>query len=134
MGAVETGRAAGVKGRAAAAATKVKATQLAIRAREIAKEKSFQVTAASAAGGAVTLGTTGGVAGLATGTVVGAAVGVVPALFTFGLSIPVFAAIGGTCGLVTGAAAGGTVGAVGGGAAGYGAFQNREQITKAVSH
>ena len=37
----------------------------------------------------------GAATGLCAGTVVGAAVGVVPALFTFGLSIPVGAALGG---------------------------------------
>jgi len=132
--ALESGRTARVKAIAAAGGAKVKATKLASQARDVAKEKSFQATAASAAGGAVTLGTTGGVTGLATGTAVGAAVGLVPALFTFGLSIPVFAAIGGTCGMVTGAAAGGTVGAVAGGAAGYGAYAKRDKIAGAVSY
>merc|ERR1719436_1721799 len=68
---------------------------------EIASNKAVQVTAASAAGGAVTLGTAGGITGLATGGTLGAAIGLVPALFTFGLSIPIGAATGGGCGLVT---------------------------------
>jgi len=142
--AFEAARVAGIKTQALAGAAKLqtghllhegksKAITLAAGAREVAKNKSFQTTAASAAGGAVTLGTTGGVAGLATGTAVGAAVGVPAAFFTFGLSIPIGAAIGGTCGMVTGAAAGGTVGAVGAGAAGYGAYQKRDQITSVVS-
>merc|ERR1719150_3574450 len=98
----------------------------------MAQDKAFQATAASAAGGAVSLGTTGGVAGLATGTAIGAAVGVPMALFTFGVPIPISAAVGGACGMVTGAAAGGTVGAVGAGAAGYGAYHKREEIASAV--
>merc|ERR1712232_1030054 len=95
---------------------------------EIASNKAVQVTAASAAGGAVTLGTAGGVTGLATGGTIGAAIGLVPALFTFGLSIPIGAAIGGSCGLVAGTAVGGTTGLVGGGAVGYGAFTKRDEI------
>merc|ERR1712039_449626 len=61
-------------------------------------------------------GTAGGVTGLATGGTIGAAIGLVPALFTFGLSIPIGAAIGSGCGLV------------GGGAVGYGAFTKRDEI------
>lgn len=83
------------------------------------QNSKFRVTAVSAAGGAVTVGTGGAAVGCATGGAIGAAVGLVPALFTFGLSIPVGAAIGGGAGLCVGATAGGTVGAVGGGAAGY---------------
>lgn len=47
-------------------------------------------------------------AGLGTviGTTVGAAVGLLPALFTFGLSIPIFAAVGGGAGLLMGSAVG----------------------------
>merc|ERR1719433_1479736 len=107
--------------------------EFATSARELGNDKSFQASAASATGGAITLGATGGVVGLATGTTLGACVGLPAALFTLGLSIPISAAIGGTCGLVSGAAAGGTVGAVGGGAAGYGAYQKRDQIAVAVS-
>jgi len=130
--ALETAHTAGNKAHAAAGVVKVKATHFAVNARAVAGDKAFQTTAASAAGGAVTLGTTGGLAGLATGTMAGAAIGLVPALFTFGLSIPVGAAIGGSCGLVTGAAAGSAVGAVGGGAAGYGAYAKRDQIAGVV--
>lgn len=54
----------------------------------------------------------------------GAALGVVPALFTFGLSIPVGAAIGGCVGTVTG----GGAGVVGGGVAGYGGFTYKDEI------
>ena len=54
-----------------------------------------QATCAGVAGGAAALGATGGATGLAAGSAVGAALGLVPAIFTFGLSIPVGAAIGG---------------------------------------
>lgn len=131
--AVDTARATPIKARAAAAFAKKKASQFAAAAHEVAKDKCFQVTAASATGGAVTLGATGGFLGLATGVVGGAIVGLPLALFTFGLSIPISATIGGTCGLVTGAAAGGATGAVTGGGIGYGAYQNRKSIASAVS-
>merc|ERR1712137_136490 len=70
-----------------------------------------------------------GTTGLAAGATIGAAVGLVPALFTFGLSIPVGAAIGGSIGASTG----GTVGFGAGGALGYGMFTKREEITDAAS-
>lgn len=97
-----------------------------------ATNPSVQVTAISAAGGATVVGTGGGVAGLAVGTVLGATMGLVPAIFTFGLSIPIGAVIGGGTGLVTGAAAGTALGAVGGAASGYGAYAKRESIASAV--
>merc|ERR1712045_318933 len=64
---------------------------------------------------------------LATGATIGGVVGLPLALFTFGLSIPVSATIGGACGFVTGAAAGGTVG----GATGYRLYKRRDQIAAA---
>eukprot|EP00933_Yihiella_yeosuensis_P029845 TRINITY_DN234_c0_g2_i1.p1 TRINITY_DN234_c0_g2~~TRINITY_DN234_c0_g2_i1.p1 ORF type:complete len:371 (+),score=127.99 TRINITY_DN234_c0_g2_i1:78-1190(+) len=111
-----------------AKAAQVKTVKLKNKAVEVAKDGKFQATAAGAVGGATTLGASGGVAGLATGSVVGAAVGLVPALFTFGLSIPIGAAIGGGTGLVVGTTVGGAAGAVGGGAAGYGIHANRHEI------
>merc|ERR1712113_1199502 len=57
--------------------------------------------------------------GAVSGGLVGAALGLVPAVFTFGLSIPVGAALGGGTGLCIGSAVGGTAGFVGGGIAGY---------------
>merc|ERR1712241_673168 len=87
-----------------------------------------QVTAVAAAGGAVSLGAGGGIAGLVSGGAVGAACGIVPAIFTFGLSIPIGAAIGAGTGLVVGTAVGGTAGLVGGGATGYCAYSKREEI------
>jgi len=95
---------------------------------ELASDRSVQVGAVSAAGSAAVCGTAGGVAGLCTGTVVGGAIGLVPAIFTFGLSIPIGAALGGGCGLLAGAGAGGAAGLVGGGAAGYTAHSRREDI------
>merc|ERR1719203_2600589 len=87
-----------------------------------------KVVAASGLGGAVLAGAGGAGAGLLAGGAAGAAVGLVPALFTFGLSIPVGAVIGGTCGTVVGAATGGTVGLTGGSAIGYGAYKKRAAI------
>jgi hypothetical protein len=78
------------------------------------------VAATSAVAGGVVCGATGGGAG----TLAGAAVGVIPAIFTFGLSIPVCATIGFCCGTV----AGGSFGAVSGGALGYGGFKYRKEL------
>lgn len=120
-----------------AAAGKEKTLEIATAGKEktleIAADKRVQVTAASATGGAVVLGTGGAAAGFATGGVIGAVVGVVPAIFTLGLSIPVFAAIGSTCGFAVGATVGGATGLVGGGATGYGAYTKREAIGSACS-
>jgi len=110
-------------------ATVVKASAL-----KVATDKRVQVTVGSAVGGAATMGAGGAVTGLVTGGAVGAALGVVPALFTFGLSIPVFAAIGSACGAATGAVAGGSAGLLGGGAAGYGIYTWREEIGTSVNH
>merc|ERR1712039_549663 len=114
-----------------------KATEVAkvtkVKTIEIASDKKVQVTAASAAGGAAVLGSGGAAVGFATGGAVGAAVGVVPAFFTFGLSIPVFAAIGSGCGLATGAVVGGTTGLVGGGATGFGVYTKRDAISSSVT-
>lgn len=81
-------------------------------------------TSTCAGAGLVAGSTVGGTVG----TVAGAAVGVVPAIFTFGLSIPVGAAIG----LCLGASCGGGAGALGGGAIGYTGFAHREQIAQGV--
>merc|ERR1711953_1035012 len=80
--------------------------------------------------GGVTLGGAGGAIGLAIGAVAGGVVGVVPALFTFGLSIPVFAVVGGGAGLCVGTAVGGTTGSVGGGAISYGFYGKRSEIAE----
>jgi len=87
------------KASSASELTRAKASELKTKAGEMASDRSCQVTAAGAV--------SGGATGLATGTVAGAIVGVVPAAFTFGLSIPLFAAAGGATGLCTGSVAGG---------------------------
>jgi hypothetical protein len=78
------------------------------------RSPQFQTCSIATAGGAITLGTVGGAFGLASGVVVGSAAGVVPALFTFGLSIPVGGAIGGVGGLCGGTLLGGTSGGIAG--------------------
>jgi len=85
-----------------------------------AREPKVQMTTVGAAAGTVA----GGVMGGGTGVLVGGAVGLVPALFTFGLSIPVTAAIGGGVGLF----AGSSVGAVGGGAACFAGYTYRKVL------
>jgi len=101
------------------AAASTKAAELNTKAKEVAADPKAKTAAAGAAGGAVALGATGGAVGMASGTLIGATVGLVPAIFTFGLSIPIGAAIGGGAGLCVGTAVGGTTGLVAGGAAGY---------------
>merc|ERR1712187_1047065 len=68
--------------------------------------------------------------GCASGGAVGAAIGLVPAVFTFGLSIPFFTVVGAGMGLVSGAATGGSLGFVGGGAAGYGVYTKKDDIRR----
>merc|ERR1719491_2427 len=103
-----------------------------IAAVDIAKAKSSDalsfatttkvgVTSSSAVAGAIV----GGAGTGAAGTLVGAAVGIVPAIFTFGLSIPAGAMVG----LCVGTTVGASAGAVGGGLAGYGGFTHRKTIT-----
>merc|ERR1712113_156540 len=62
------------------------------------------------------------------GGALGAAVGVLPALFTFGLSIPCGAMIGSGAGLCLGTLVGGTAGVAAGGAAGHVAYEKRAEI------
>merc|ERR1712083_272852 len=95
---------------------------------QVAKEPQAQVTAASAIVAGVAGGVSGGTVGLATGGVAGAIVGIVPAFFTFGLSIPCFAVLGGGVGLCAGTAIGGTAGTLGGGATGYTVYAKRNEI------
>merc|ERR1740138_1251691 len=104
----------------AAALTQAKVAKLAEKPLALARHPKFQCTTAGAAAGTLVCGAAGG----STGTLVGAALGVVPAIFTFGISIPVGAAIGGGLGLC----AGGSVGAVGGGAAGYAGYTYRKEL------
>merc|ERR1719383_916726 len=108
-----------VKAVETASFSRAKVSELGEGVQRVAADPKAKVTAASAVGGAVTLGASGGATGLVSGGLVGAAVGLVPAVFTFGLSIPVGAALGGGTGLCVGSAVGGTAGFVGGGIAGY---------------
>merc|ERR1719231_1708571 len=96
--------AAKSKMRNAIAYTKTKAADLG----ETLKENKLT------AGSTVVLGTAGGAAGTVTGGVAGAAVGMPAALFTFGLSVPVCAAVGSGVGLCTGVVVGGSAGAAAG--------------------
>lgn len=102
-------------------------------ARARATDPKAQSTAIGAAGGAVAMGTAGGFLGITSGCVVGALVGLVPAAFTFGLSIPIGAVIGGGAGLCVGTAVGGSAGLVAGGAAGYKKDDIRSGTTKALA-
>merc|ERR1719394_779276 len=102
-------------------------------AKELAADRGVQVVAVSATGGAVVAGTAGSACGLAVGSTVGAAVGVVPAFFTFGLSIPVFAAVGGGCGMVAGTTLGAASGLLGGGMTGYVSYTRRDAISNSMS-
>jgi len=91
-----------------------KADETKDKALVIVRDPQFQTCTIATAGGAITVGTAGGAFGLASGVVVGSAAGVVPALFTFGLSIPVGGAMGGAGGLCAGTLVGGASGGVGG--------------------
>lgn len=108
-----------------------KAQDLKKKTGEVVSQKSFQATAASSMSGAVVVGTGAGVSGLVAGGCAGAVAGLPFALFTFGMSVPLGAALGGSAGLVTGAAAGATAGAVGGGAVGYGTYAKWDDISAA---
>mmetsp|Transcript_12286 Transcript_12286/g.28733 ORF Transcript_12286/g.28733 Transcript_12286/m.28733 type:complete len:548 (+) Transcript_12286:106-1749(+) len=89
----------------------------------VASTPQAQVALLSACGGAVLLGTGGAATGFVSGGLLGAAFGVVPAVFTFGLSIPIGTALGAGAGLCLGTALGGAAGFVSGGVAGFGVCQ-----------
>jgi len=95
----------------------------------LVKNPEFQTCTIATAGGTVTFGTLGGAFGLVSGVVAGSAVGIVPALVTFGLSIPASAVVGGTGGFLVGSVSGGSVGTV----AGYGAYKYRVQIQNNIA-
>jgi len=86
----------------------------------------------SASGGAITLGAAGGATGLTVGTTFGAVVGVVPALFTCFLSIPVCAAAGGAVGACMGMLTGAGTGLIGGGALGGLGYKYVTKLRKAT--
>jgi len=104
------------------------AVELKDKAVGILRDPQFQTCTILTAGGTITIGAIGGAFGLAVGTVTGSAAGFVPALFTFGLSIPVGGALGGGMGLCTGAAAGSGMGAV----TGFGSYRYRVEIRNGV--
>ena len=83
--------------------------------------KGYQLRCAvyGAGSGTLVLGIGGTLGGFSMGTIVGASVGLVPALFTFGLSIPIGATAGACAGICVGSTVGGATGMVTGGAAGY---------------
>lgn len=111
----------------------VKYLALRVETKRIAVDPNARVAAASAVGGATVIGAGGGAAGLVAGGTLGAACGVPLSLFTFGLSIPVGAAVGSAAGMCAGAVAGGTAGLVGGGAAGHKIHQKRDSIAEGFS-
>lgn len=102
---------------------KAKASEFAEGVQEAAADPQ---TRATAVGGAVALGAGGATTGLVSGGAIGAAVGILPAFFTFGLSIPVCAAIGSGVGSAAGAVAGGATGFLGGGALGWGVYGRKK--------
>lgn len=83
--------------------------------------------------GAGCLGAGGAGAGALVGGALGGVVGVAPAIFTFGVSILVFAILGAVIGLLVGMAIGGIAGFVGAGAIGYGAYHRCEIVDGAWS-
>merc|ERR1712151_1291179 len=97
----------------------------AYKSYELATTTKVGVTSTAAIAGAMV----GGAATGTFGTVAGAVVGIVPAVFTFGLSIPAGAVVGGC----VGTAVGGSVGAVSGGAVGYAGFTHRKTIPQGWS-
>eukprot|EP00439_Symbiodinium_sp_Y106_P024116 s4671_g2.t4 len=76
------------------------------RGRSVAKDGQLRATALGVAAGAALGGSGAGALGLVAGGSFGAVCGLLPALVTFGVSVPTGAILGGTTGLVTGAAAG----------------------------
>merc|ERR1719321_1068430 len=91
-------------------------------------QKKYAVAGTAAASGGVIGGVSGAAVGGTTGLVAGGAVGLPLALFTFGLSVPISAAVGAGIGAAAGTGTGATIGAVTGGVAGAKGYDNREQI------
>jgi len=94
----------------------------------LVKNPQFQTVTVSTASGAVAIGTAGGAFGCVTGVVVGAGAGLIPALFTFGLSIPIGGVVGGGVGAAAGIMLGSTTGAAAGGSTGYAVYRYRAEI------
>lgn len=115
----KTAKYIGDKVKDSAEYTDAKVRNLGLNVKELACDKRFQITVASAGTGAAVLGTAGAAGGTMIGGATGALIGLVPAVFTFGLSIPIGAVVGGGFGCAAGATAGGTAGFVSGGTAGF---------------
>jgi len=96
--------------------TKAKAHATAKFVKESAADRRVQVTVTGAGLGSTACGVAGAATGVCVGGSVGALVGLVPAVFTFGLSIPIGAMVGGSAGLMLGGAVGSSAGFAGGGA------------------
>jgi hypothetical protein len=105
--------------------TKAKALQAKTSVQSLAVNPDARAFAA----GAVTLGAGGGATGFVAGGLVGAACAVPAAFFTFGLSIPVGAALGAGSGLCVG----GSLGVAAGGAAGYKVHKEKEAIGNTIN-
>lgn len=99
---------------------------------EVASRPVVLATAAGAGVGAVAVGAAGAVGGAICGGAAGAVVGAVPALFTFGLSVPVGVAIGGGTGICVGGASGASVGLAGGGAVALAGFHAQKSMQHAL--
>jgi len=107
---------------------KKKAIDKKVQVMIMIKDPEFQKHTISTGAGAITLGSMGGAFGTATGVFVGGAAGIVPALLTFGLSIPAGACVGGVTGLLVGVSAGGSAGA----ASGFCVYKYRVQIKNGI--
>lgn len=83
-----------------------------------------RVRVASALCGACVLGSVGGTTGTTLGGLIGMVCGLPPAFFTFGLSIPIAAAVGSSMGFCIGTAAGGSAGLACGSLAARAFFSN----------
>jgi len=103
------------------------------RGRSVAKDGQLRATALGVAAGAALGGSGAGALGLVAGGSFGAVCGLLPALVTFGVSVPTGAILGGTTGLVTGAAAGGAAGAVGGGIVARVGWVRRSQLERSAN-
>merc|ERR1719189_518434 len=108
----------------AAVYTKEKTSEM----KELAMERRMQVAVASGAGGAVVVGTPAAAGGLVVGGTIGTMLGILPALFTMGLSIPFGAAIGAGCGAAVAGSVGGAVGFSGFSFLGYKFYTKRSAI------
>lgn len=100
-------------------------------------DEGVQVAGAAGATGSLAGFATGGAFGIFIGGAVGGALGMLPAIFTFGTTIPLGIFIGSGCGATIGSSVGGATGFFGAGTVGYGAYMKRGEIRSVfdrVSH